>query len=252
MQDRKHTIGRKGLKIWGFLFTLMWVLSRALARGMTGGAEGEALIAILNSSPDKMYLATAVLIMESFSVCGLLLYSAMLLEGMQETTDVKKYFVRMGILALVSEIPYDLLMSGKFFDRNLQNPVFGLLVCQVVIYFWNRYADKKSGNLLIRLAVLAAAAAWCYILKVEYGLPLVVCTAVLWFFRKDTAKRGLAGMLAGGLCILFSPFFLAAPMGALVLHFYNGENWEHKNNLLSYAAFPVLMLLGCLLAAVMS
>lgn len=250
MLDRRYTISRRGLKRWGFLFTLMWVLSRAMALGFLGGAEGEELIAILNSSSGAMHLATVVLMLEAFSVCGVLIFAAMILQGMQETGDVTKYFLRVGILALVSEIPYDLLMTGKAFDLTMQNPVFGLLVCQVVVYFWNRYEEKGFQNLFIRLVVVLAAVVWCQMLRVEYGLPLVLCTGVLWLFRKDPAKRGLAGMLAGALCILFSPFFLAAPFGAMALHFYDGENWEEKN-MVSYIAFPVLLLLGSLLAAIL-
>ena len=51
----------------------------------------------------------------------------------------------------------------------------------------------------------------------------------------------VAGCIAAALCALFSPFYLAAPMGFLVVHGYRGEQGE-ENRLVNYLAYPVLLL----------
>ena len=170
----------------------------------------------------------------------------MVLEGVRCTSSIQKYMVRVGLLALVSEIPYDLLVTGRPFAVEVQNPAFGLLVAVITVYYWNLFSGRGGKNLLIRLAVLGAALIWCSLLKIEYGLPLLICTLVLWLFRKDPSRWGIGGMLAGGLCILISPFFLAAPMGAMILHFYNGE--DYRSNL-SYLTYPMSLVLGWILTA---
>jgi hypothetical protein len=46
------------------------------------------------------------------------------------------------------------------------------------------------------------------------------------------------------LCSFLSIFFMSAPMGMMVLHFYNGEKGE-ENQLVAYLFYPaVLILLG--------
>lgn len=243
MTQRKPTLGRKELKIWAFLFTALFVLSKALYRGAFQGAGDAALETILGSTPGMMHLAAVILILEAVSACGVLLYAAMLLQGMEKTGSRTNYMIRVGLLAVISEIPYDLLNTGKTVDAAVQNPIFGLLICQVMILFWNQHSGRKLKSLLIRIFVLAAAAAWCFMLRVDFGLPLLLCTAILWLFRENPSRRGFGGMLAGALCILLSPFFLASPMAALLLHFYNGEDWN-GNNRMCYLAFPVLLILG--------
>ena len=248
MEHRKRGIGRKGLKGWAFLFLTMWVLSKAMGRALAGNAETMGLEALLDSSPHMMVLSGAILILEALATCGVVLFSAMVLEGVRCTSGIQKYLARVGILALVSEIPYDLLMTGRPFAMEAQNPAFGLLVAVITVYYWNLFAGRGGKNLLIRLAVLGAALIWCSLLKVEYGLPLLICTLVLWLFREDPSRWGIGGMLAGGLCILISPFFLAAPMGAMILHFYHGEDCRSD---WAYPAYPMLLLLGWILTALM-
>ena len=75
-------------------------------------------------------------------------------------------------------------------------------------------------------------------------MELLLNTLVLWLLRSHPERRGAAGMLAAALCILLSPFFLAAPMGALLLHFYNGEK-DEKSHL--GIAYPMLLFLGWLI-----
>lgn len=249
METKRKGLSARTLKWWGLVLTLLWVLGRTMTRILLRGASGEALLTQLEAVPYMMGAATAILILESLAVCAVPIYAALLLEGVSHTQDMKQYVLRVGLLALVSEIPYDLLMTGKFLDFSVQNPLLGLVVCQAVVYFWNRCAEPGMKSTLIRAAVILAAAAWCLMLRVEYGLPMLLCTAILWMFRKDRSKWGLGGMMGAAVSILLSPFFLAAPMGAILLHFYNGQRGEGGRGLF-YIAYPLLLLAGAAAAMI--
>ena len=58
---------------------------------------------------------------------------------------------------------------------------------------------------------------------------------------------GFSGMAAAALCTGISPFYLAAPMGFLAIHFYNGEP-GNSSRLVNYLFYPVSLLLIGLVA----
>ena len=66
--------------------------------------------------------------------------------------------------------------------------------------------------------------------------------AVLWALREKTALRNLLGAAAALVCCLGSLFYMAAPMGFLAIHFYNGEKGA-ENRAVNYLAYPALLLI---------
>ncbi len=84
------------------------------------------------------------------------------------------------------------------------------------------FPGRSFKSAFVWVAVTVAAVLWGSLCKVEYGLPMLLWL-VLWSLRNNTMMKAFAGFLGSALCVLLSPFFMAAPMGALVLHYYNGE-----------------------------
>lgn len=111
----------------------------------------------------------------------------------------------------------------------------------MILFFYRRFPEKKAGQLVLRGLVTVAALVWCSMLSIQYGSSMVVIFVVLWAFRAKPMLRSIAGAAASIVCCLFSMFFLAAPMGFLAVHFYNGEKGA-DNRRVNYPAYPVLLL----------
>jgi len=80
-------------------------------------------------------------------------------------------------------------------------------------------------------------------LKIEFGLPMIVIVVVLWSLRSKPMYRNFAGAAAAMVCTVYSPFFLASPMGFMPIHFYNEEESTNSRRM-NYLAYPAIVLLA--------
>ena len=183
----------------------------------------QQLLEAMQSSETMMLYATLGLVLQAVETCALPIFAFLLVEGVQKTSNFWNYFFRVLGVAALSEIPYNLAMSGKLFNFSSRNPAFGLVLAMIAIYFYGRYTEKSVKNTLVKLVVTLAAILWGSMLSIEYGGCMVLVAAVLWAFRTKPMMRNIAGATATILGSLYSLFMMAAPMGFLAIHFYNGE-----------------------------
>lgn len=249
LADNKPSgIHRQTLRIWGFVFLTLGILGRGVLQNRYLQLEtvtAQELLAIMSASGTAMAVATASLVMQAIETCAVPVFAFLLVEGFTHSTSRKKYFLRVLGLAVVSEIPYNLAISGKLLDTGSRNPVFALALCLILMYFWNRFDRKDFPGRLLRFFVTAAAVFWAGMLKLDQGVPLVVITGLLWALRGKPQLRTLVGSVGAMACSIFSPFYMASAMGFLPIHLYNGEPGE-GNKPVYYAAYPALLLIVAL------
>lgn len=246
IRDRRSSgMSRGVLRIWGMLFLTIGMVGRGILQTRLlgiGSVSGEQLLAALEASPNMMLMATISLVMSALEICALPIFAFMLVEGWHNTRDFRKYMLRLAAVAALSEIPYDMTMSGKLLDFSSQNPAFGLLLGLVVLYFYTIYPGKSAKNVFIKLLVTVCAIGWAAMLKIEYAACMVLTVVTLHLFWKKPNIRSMAGATVTLVCSVSSLLFMVAPMGFLVVHLYNGEKPEEENRILNYLAYPMLLL----------
>lgn len=245
IQRRKRNgIHSGALRTWGMLFVAAGVISRSVLQmrllGM-GSISGAQLLEVMSASDSAMSIATVALVLQVLEACAVPIFAALLVEGFKNTSNFKNYLLRVVGLALLSELPYNLAISGKLLDFSTRNPVFGIALGLIVLAFYKYYAGKSAKNIAIKALVTLAAVLWVGMLGIEYGVPVVLVSAVLWALRGNTLMANVAGATVSIVCSLSSLFMMAAPMGFLAVHSYNGEKGE-SNRLVDYLAYPVLLL----------
>ena len=244
ISKRQSGITSNALHTWGMLFLTIGVIGKSIFQNRLLGAAGlntQQLLAVMDASADAMMYATIGLVMQALETCAVPIFAYLLVEGWQRTASKMAYAKRVLGLAVVAEIPFNLAMSSKLLDFSSRNPVFGLLICMIALYFYGLYAEKCFKNTAIKLLVTVAAFLWANMLKIEYGGCMVIMAAVLWAYRSNTLMRNMAGATGAIVCMLYSPLFLVAPMGMLAVHLYNGEKGE-DNRLVNYLAYPAILL----------
>lgn len=210
-----------------------------LEKEILGQQSGEGLLTLLEQSPDLMGAVTAAVVCRAVYSCAVPLYAFLLVEGFSHTRDFRRYLLRVLLLALACEIPYNLATTGGVLALSGRNPVFGVLLALVMLYLYG-YLPKRY-TLLCGAAVTFAAILWAALLGIDQGEELILLTAVLWFLRDRPRYRGLIGCLAAFACCLFSPYYVVAPMSLLLVHLYSGEKGA-QNPALNYLLYPVLLL----------
>ena len=174
------------LRSTGLVLLLLGVGGRSLlqigvlnVQAMTAEQLSEAMKTI----PEYMAYMTISVFLEALYVCAVPFFAFLLVEGFQRTRSVPKYITRIAILAAVCELPFNLAMKGSWLAGGL-NPVFGLLLSLVMLYFYSRYQEKALVCTLVKAVVTVAAFLWALMLRIDQGACLVVIVAVLWGTRE--------------------------------------------------------------------
>lgn len=89
------------------------------------------------------------------------IFAFLLAVGFDETSNRIKYFLRLLLFALLSEIPYDYLCSGKLINWRIQNGMLTLCVGYLVLCII-RFVHKKLNNIIITCAVIYFAGFGAY------------------------------------------------------------------------------------------
>ena len=242
--EAREGISRSALRLWGLLFAAAGIAGRAiLQNGLLdmGNITNDQLLEAMMSSSQTMVYATLALVFQAVEACAIPIFAFLLVEGVQNTSNLDKYLVRVVGLAFLCELPYNLAMSGSLWDTSSRNPVFGLAFALGMLYLFRLYGDSTIGKRLLRVCITAAAVLWPMMLRIQDGACCVIMVAVFWLCRNKKQYRTFAGCAVGALCSLLSVYYLAIPMAFMAIHFYRGEKGE-ENKLVNYLAYPVLLL----------
>lgn len=234
------------LRAWGMLFVIAGIISRCILQNHVLGAtvyNKEELLALMEGSDTVMIITTIAMVLQAVETVAVPIFVFLLAEGFFHTSDWKKYLGRVAGLALVTEIPFDLAINGKVLEFGTQNPVLGLALCLVLLYLFKHFAGKK----LVCVIMALAAVIWAVMLKIDHGIPMVLMVCLIYLFRNKRMFLGFSGVAVAAMCMVFSLFYVVAPMGFLAIHFYNGEKGE-SSRLVNYLFYPVALLAIALIA----
>lgn len=116
-----------------------------------------------------------------FNVLGRIafpIFAFQLTEGYIHTKNLKKYFKRLIIFAIISQIPF-MLFSSTFTSRFSLNIFFTLFIGLFAIYIYDKSHNKFLGTLVtIFLCALAQ------LIKTDYG-AWGVCIIMIFYIFKD-------------------------------------------------------------------
>lgn len=209
--------------------------------------SGNALkiIAVISMTVDHMgaVLFPQALWMRCVGRLAFVLYAFLIGEGYVHTHSISRYLFRLGILAVISEIPFDLLFYRRLFYWHAQNVFFTLFLGLLCIYCMDllccRLEDRWKGLMFIPVAAACLAAAGLQCDYKYYGILMMVIFYV-WRVHKTEMFLGIA--LIQGAMNQIQLFGIAA---LIPISLYNGKRGMGKRcfQWLFYFYYPLHMII---------
>lgn len=121
------------------------------------------------------------------------IYCFFIVEGFYKTRDRKKYALRLGVCALLSELPFDIALYGKILYPWHQNVFYTLLIGLFAIWALDKLAERKDWSITkynfmtflcsVGFVVLAE------LLATDYSGFGVLVIILMYYVRRITENR---------------------------------------------------------------
>ena len=238
-EDRRIRFSETALHWLCLCVVCLGTLSVAvIQRGQLHLDDGEALAALNQAVMEGGAVMSRVsmsVLYAALAMLALPVYAKLLTAAMARTENRKAVLLYLTGCALLSEAPYDWAIHGQWFDLNVQNPVWGLLLAGLMLAF---FQEKQSAGLGPKILMACGAAAWALLLRVYTGPDLVLLCALMALAEKKWV------VLAGGAAVSLLHF--PAPLGMFLVPLYDEQSQPAKYWLFALLYPAHLLLCGVL------
>ena len=201
------------------------------SRGLDGGALKGIAAALMLMDHVGAILLPEVLALRCVGRLAFPIFAFFIAEGYAHTRDFGRYFRRLAILAVVSEIPFN-LENGAVFDLTRQNVLFTFCLALLTLRGLEALGRERGfGRWAGCGLVLAAGFAAGELLRTDYGGWGVVTVALLYLCRD--------GKYAKLWLLLAMAAVNGLGMGSLTMPVFGGEM---PIQIFAVAALPVIWL----------
>lgn len=153
------------------------------------------------------------------------IFAFLITEGFSHTKNYKKYGLNLLTFAIVSEIPFNLFISGKVFNLNSQNVFFTLFLGFLALYILeNMKTDTEKAIYIFGVVILSL------LIKGDYGARGVILIVLLYLLKNQLPFASVLslGLLSGG---------VAAWCAFVPINMYNGKRGFIKGKFMKYAFY---------------
>lgn len=240
----KLGITLRKFKLIGAFFLMLSAFSTPVIPLLFGGLSNNNMPAI-----------TVAVLSEVVSWTALPWYAWIIVRGYHNTHNVNFYILRLLILAVICEVPYDMTTSGCAFDLRSQNPVFALVIALFVLVGIDTVRERFNGAARVAacVAIVIAGVLWNVLGKVYVrqqvfwgGALLLGFVVIFELLNKHEIRMELIAGMFGAMSML------APGIGVAVLHYRSSYGDGPKNTpvfrWMMYAWYPIMLGIASLFA----
>ena len=223
------------------------MVNSAVKKGLSGNAL--KYIALAAMTLDHVALAffggvaAAYIPMRIVGKLTMPIMCCMLAEGYRYTKSLPKYYLRLFVFAVISTVPYSLVVHDTLFCYTDFNFLFTLILSLAAINVFDKVKNKLLGLFLALIPV--AVSYFC-----DWGITAPLYAMVFFIAGKDPYKRTAFSMGLSILYIIVAVFTksftavltsLGLLLAPILLYFYSGERGKKSavNKWLFYIYYPL-------------
>ena len=165
-------------------------------------------------------------------------------EGFSHTHDKIRYLTRMGIFACISEIPFDLVTTGKILEfSDHQNIMLTFFWAILGLILYERITKgRKKGSMVLGIAVLLIFGVCSIILKLDYNMLAVGLIDIYYLLRNKAPIWNNAAAIAYHVVMRNMGIYWFGLLGFIPILLYNGKRGKGLKWLF-YVFYPGHLLL---------
>lgn len=209
-----------------------------------------------NAKVDRVYAYD-----EIFRIIGRIsfpLFCFLVVEGILHTRDVRKYAIRLGIFAIISEIPFNLAFSNKVVDLSGFNVFFTLFISVSVVAGYiaikestQKFYEEPQVKWFLCTTIFLVGLLVAGVTNTDYDVAGVCAIMVMYEFSSRNAKNLGFVVAILLLALLDNPIELWALLGFGLILIYNGKRGRQIKYFF-YIFYPMhLMLLWAIRCYIM-
>lgn len=165
------------------------------------------------------------------------LYVFLLVEGFRHTRDAKKYIARMGLFALISEIPFNLALTLNLKAPQHQNVFITLTLGLIMLYIFELLERKHVPyRIVIDVLLVVAIAYFNEYIGADYGNYGIYFIAIVYALRNNPPVQSMAVGVMG-----FYQF--TGSLAGIITYFYSGRKGKTFNKYFFYIFYPAHLLI---------
>lgn len=172
-------------------------------------------------------------------------------EGYKYTKDLKKYFLRLGIFALISQIPYMLFLNSIGSNDFTLNIFFTLILGLLAITIYEKVNNKYLGLLFVLLCSIIA-----HFGHFDYGWFGIAAIFIFHIFKDKKSLMNLSFIIATFVNYLYNYvitlrieylfIILFCCLSLILINLYNGKKGKDIKYIL-YLFYPLHLIVLYLL-----
>lgn len=218
------------------------------------------------------------LVLRGIGRLSLPLFLFLIVEGFYHTSNIQNYLKRLGIFALISEIPFDLALYKYHFDSDFfsdfgqifaggyngdkliellirlfryQNVFLTLFLGLLLLQLMNK-AEKKYSPLGVNIYNGVLTIAFCILasfVRADYSIAGILTLVALYLFRGNKVLVGLGLFIVNGTIVgnvasdnLLAVIPVLSALAIIPIAFYNGKKGKDMKYFF-YIFYPLHLLL---------
>lgn len=163
------------------------------------------------------------------------IFAFLLVEGYFHTKSIPKYMSRLLLMALISEVPYDLVMFGRIVDFRRQNVFFTLFLGILMLYLFETRSNAVAKVISLVLVLLVSEA-----IISDYNSSGLIMILGFYVYHERPWMRGIANAYINIQAIGGIQSY--GTLALIPIGFYNGEQGPGSKKFF-YASYPVLLVI---------